>query len=288
MTIKDLLKTNKPLLSCEIFPPKSFDNMAQATMVARQTAMLRPAFISVTYTNKNATADNTIRIARAVKDTGAVAIAHLTCVTNTHEQVRTALEDLRYNGIENIMALRGDIPQDMPFPMPGQYRHAIDLIREINAFGGFCVGAACYPEKHPESASIGQDIAFLKEKVDAGVDFLVTQMFFDNSVLYNYLYRLMRAGLRVPVFAGIMPLCNAKQIDNAAKLSNCSLPTRFRMMVDRFGGNPDAMRQAGIAYATEQIIDLISNGVEHIHLYTMNKPDIAKQIIDNLSCTLQG
>ena len=189
-------------------------------------------------------------------------------------------------GIENVMALRGDIPEDRVNEDRSKwdYAHAIDLIRDIKKSGAnFCIGGACYPEKHPESETSKEDIAFLKEKVDAGCDFLTTQMFFDNDLFYAFLYKIREAGINVPIVAGIMPITSAKQVERAIKLSGSFMPRRFKSLVDRFGSDPLAIKQAGIAYATDQIIDLYANNVRNVHVYTMNKPDVAEKIKQNLT-----
>lgn len=190
---------------------------------------------------------------------------------------------LKEQKIENILALRGDIPSDDSFPLPNQYRYASELIEDIKKEGNFCIGAACYPEGHVETEHKKDDIANLKKKVDCGVDFLTTQMFFDNHILYNFLYRIREQGITVPVLPGIMPVTNGKQMKRICSLSGTILPERFRAVLDRFGDDPAAMQQAGIAYATDQIIDLIANGINHIHVYSMNKPEVAAAIMDNLS-----
>ena len=208
-------------------------------------------------------------------------LAHLTCVSSTREKVQGVLKELKGHGIENVLALRGDIPENGQTPRV--YHYASELIREIKQSGGFCIGAACYPEGHVESANKSVDMDYLKQKVEAGCDFVTTQMFFDNSILYSYLYRIREKGITVPVIAGIMPVTNAKQIKRITQMSGTYLPSRFMSIVDRFGDNPAAMKQAGIAYATDQIIDLIANGVGGIHVYSMNKPDVAGKIKENLS-----
>ena len=185
--------------------------------------------------------------------------------------------------IENILALRGDIPAGVDASAARDYRYASELVREIKKQGDFCIGAACYPEGHVECDHKEDDITYLKEKVDSGVDFLTTQMFFDNNVLYNFLYRIRERGITVPVIAGIMPVTNGKQMARICQLSGTYLPARFKAIVDKFGDKPEAMKQAGIAYATDQIIDLVANGVKGIHIYTMNKPDVAESIRNNLS-----
>ena len=178
--------------------------------------------------------------------------------------------------------MRGDIPEGFVVDNP-EYRYASDLTLEIREFGGFCIGGACYPESHPESENGTKDIDSLRIKVESGCEFLTTQMFFDKNILYNFMYRLLRAGVDVPVVAGIMPVTNAKQIKRILKISDNALPQRFVRLVDRYGDNPEAMKQAGIAYATEQIIDLYANGVNAVHVYSMNNPSVADAIKNNVS-----
>lgn len=283
MRIPSLLRDGRVHISCEIFPPKEFSGLSQAVGVAREIAALSPAFVSVTYGAAGNTAAHTLEIAQAVKAAGCTPLYHLTCASSTADQIQGRLEELRAQGIENILALRGDIPQGMVFPGPRQYQYASDLVAEIRTFGGFAIGAACYPEGHPESPSKDSDLDNLRRKVDAGAEFLTTQLFFDNNILYNFLYRALQKGISVPVAAGIMPVVNAAQIKRICSLSGASLPPRFAAIVDRFSQNTKAMRQAGIAFATEQIIDLIANGVNNIHIYTMNRPQIAAAIFANLS-----
>lgn len=282
MKIKDILSQGKPTLSFEVFPPKTEDKYESVEQAAAEIAKLSPAFMSVTYGAGGGTSKYTVDIASALhNELHVTALAHLTCVSSTREQVRSVLKQLEEHGIENVLALRGDIPQDGPTAT--DYRYASELIREIKQSGDFCIGAACYPEGHVESVNKTADIEHLKEKVEAGCDFVTTQMFFDNNILYNYLYRIREKGITVPVIAGIMPVTNVKQIYRICQMSGTYLPARFKAIVDRFGENPAAMKQAGIAYATEQIIDLIANGVNGIHIYSMNKPDVAARIRDSLS-----
>ena len=281
MRIDHLLKGRKITLSCEVFPPKKFDGIAQVSAVAREIAALRPSFMSVTYGASGSTPGHTLAVAQAVQNCGVTPLCHLTCVQSNRAHVERVLSDMRDAGMENVLALRGDLPQN------GQvcedFAHASDLVEFIHTQGNFCVGAACYPEGHPECGSRQADMDNLRRKVDAGVDFLTTQMFFDNSLLYNFMYRALRAGIDVPVCAGIMPICDPKQVARAVKLSGSIMPPRFAAIADRFANDPKAMTQAGIAFATEQIVDLIANGVGHIHLYTMNKPWITRAIVSNLS-----
>ena len=284
MKITDILNSGKVTVSCEIFPPKQGAGLEALQAVVQATAALHPSFISVTYGAGGKTGDYTVRLASEVQNNQNIpALAHLTCVSSDKASIARALDELRAHGIENILALRGDIPENNPFPSQGQYRYASELIESIRDYGGFCIGGACYPEGHPEAATLQKDIESLKIKVDSGCQFLTTQMFFDNNILYNYMFRLLKNGIGVPVVAGIMPVTNGRQIARICKLSGAALPPRFRAIVDKFFENPAAMNQAGVAYATEQIIDLIANGVNHIHIYTMNKPDIAARIMTNLS-----
>lgn len=281
MKIRDILAQGKPTLSFEVFPPKTEDAYHTVEEAAAEIAKLSPSFMSVTYGAGGGTSDYTVGIASAIQDKyGVTPLAHLTCVSSTKEKVAQVLGELKERRIENVLALRGDIPQDGR--TPEVYHYASELIREIKGQGDFCIGAACYPEGHVESASKTVDMDYLKQKVEAGCDFVTTQMFFDNSILYSYLYRIREKGITVPVIAGIMPVTNGKQIKRITQMSGTYLPSRFMSIVDRFGDNPKAMKQAGIAYATEQIIDLIANGVNGIHVYSMNKPDVAMKIKENL------
>lgn len=287
MKLTEIFKRNKYSLSFEVFPPKTDDAYDSVKTATETIAKLSPAFMSVTYGAGGGTSKYTLDIAKGIREQcGVESLAHLTCVSSTKETVAARIADFKAAGIENVMALRGDIPAEMQ----GQdrsawaYRHAIDLVRELKQSGAdFCIGGACYPEVHPESQTQKEDIFYLKEKVDAGCEFLTTQMFFDNNLLYNFLYKIREAGITVPVVAGIMPITNAKQVDRAIKLSGSFMPQRFKTIVDKFGNDPEAMKQAGIAYATDQIIDLFANGVTNVHVYSMNKPEVAAAIQNNLS-----
>ncbi len=287
MKLTQILQKNTPSLSFEVFPPKTttaFDSVRTAT---EQIAALRPSFMSVTYGAGGGTSQYTLDIAKNIDKTyGVPTLAHLTCVSSTRKTVRDMIDAIRDAKIENVMALRGDIPADMQNADRSQwaYHHAIDLVTEIRESAPeLCIGGACYPEIHPESPDSEHDIKYLKEKVDAGCDFLTTQMFFDNNLLYSFLYKIREAGITVPVIPGIMPITNANQIERAIKLSGSFVPQRFKCLVDKFGSDPEAMKQAGIAYATDQIIDLYANGITNVHVYSMNKPDIAAKIQSNLS-----
>ena len=286
MSVYEAFERKGVTVSCEVFPPKAFAQLEEASGVAREICRLKPAFVSVTYGAGGKGSSHTIAIAKAVKDAGVDPLFHFTCVGADEQSVNASLDELKVLGIDSILALRGDIPEGEA--APGAFPHASDLIAHIKKHGDFTVGAACYPEGHPESRSKAEDLDNLRRKVDAGADFLTTQMFFDNNILYNFLYRALRKGINVPVAAGIMPVVSAKQIKRICALSATALPPRFAAIVDRFQDDPQAMCQAGIAFATEQIIDLAANGVNHIHLYTMNRPHIAQAIFNNLSCIIGG
>ena len=287
MKISELLKKDTLSISFEVFPPKtdfSFDTVKTAT---EEIAKLRPAFMSVTYGAGGGTSKYTLDIAKNINSLyGVPPLAHLTCVSSTRETVKQKIADIKEAGIQNVMALRGDIPSDRMNEDRSKwdYTYAVELIEELTQSGGdFCIGAACYPEVHPESANQREDILHLKAKVAAGASFLTTQMFFDNNLLYNFLYKIREAGITVPVIPGIMPITNANQVERAVKLSGSFMPQRFKSLVDKFGHDPAAMKQAGIAYATDQIIDLYANGITNVHVYSMNKPDVAEKIKNNLS-----
>lgn len=280
MKIIDLLKSEKICISCELFPPKQGTELQNALEIVNKIADVHPAYMSVTYGAGGSTVGHTAAVARAVQSNGIPALAHLTCVQSDADRIMNVLQDLKSGGIENILALRGDLPQGSEV---GEFSHASDLAAFIKRQGDFCVGGAAYPEGHPEAGALDKDIENTKYKIDAGVDFLVTQMIFDNNVLYNYMFRLLSAGINVPVVPGIMPVTNAKQITRICQLSDTKLPPQFRAIVEKFADKPEALKQAGIAYATGQIIDLLANGFTNVHIYTMNKPEIIGGIMYNLS-----
>lgn len=287
MKVIDILNKEQMSLSYEVFPPKketSFENVKAAT---EAIAALKPAFMSVTYGAGGGTSNFTLDIAKNIEEKfGVPTLAHLTCVSSDKATVAAQIERIKACGIKNIMALRGDLTPELMESdrSTWDYRYAVDLIRQIKeSDGDFCVGGACYPEVHPESTNQREDIKHLKEKVDAGVDFLTTQMVFDNNLFFNFMYKIREAGINVPVLPGIMPITNANQVDRAIKLSGSFMPQRFKSLVDKFGSDPAAMKQAGIAYATDQIIDLYANGITNVHVYSMNKPDVAEGILKNVS-----
>jgi methylenetetrahydrofolate reductase (NADPH) len=283
MKITEIFAQNEVTVSLELFPPRPGAGFENIKKVVHECAGLKPSFMSVTFGAGGGGSQNTLEVVKEVQQiNGIPALAHLVAVSLGRDEIASLLDGLKSQGINNIMALRGDLPPGAT-ENTGYYRYASDLIAEIHKHGDFCVGGGCHPECHPEAVTLHKDIEHLKIKVDAGCEFLTTQMFFDNNILYNFMFRLLKNGIDVPVVAGIMPVTNAKQIDRIFKLSGAPVPPRFKAIVDRFTDNPKAMRQAGIAYATEQIIDLIANGINNIHIYTMNKPEIAKSIMDNLS-----
>ena len=282
MRISDLLKREGVTFSLEVFPPKTSEKYTETAEKALEIAQLNPDFMSVTYGAGGGTGEFTAGIAEEIQQKYSVpTLAHLTCVSSGRGHVMKMLDVYREKGIENILALRGDIPQDGR--VSTDYKYAVELIRDIRENGDFCIGGACYPEGHVESENKREDLRHLKEKVDAGLDFLTTQMFFNNDIFYNFLYRAREAGIEIPVIAGIMPITSAKMLKRSIAMSGTDVPQRFRAIVDYFGTDPEAMKQAGIVYASEQIIDLIANGIRHIHVYTMNKPDVAGRIMKNLS-----
>lgn len=286
-TILDVITGEKPSLSFEVFPPKTSDTFDSVKNATEAIAALHPSYMSVTYGAGGGTSDYTVSIAENIQKRFDVPVlAHLSCVSSTRGEIHCQLKKLRAAGLTNILALRGDLPKDMDREHL-EYRYAAELIHDIREAGDFCIGGACYPETHPESRNSREDIRYLKEKVDAGCEFLTTQMFFDNNILYNFLYRIREAGITVPVVAGIMPVTNAKQIKRICSISNTALPQRFVRIVDHFGGQKDAMLQAGIAFATEQVIDLLANGIHAVHIYSMNRPDVAEAIQRNLSAILR-
>ena len=282
MKLSELFAKKIPTLSFEVFPPKTSDTYDSVKTAVEQIANLHPDYMSVTYGAGGGTSAYTVAVAQEIMARGVTPLAHLTCLSSTKEKISEQLDILGQKGIENILALRGDRPKDGT-PVRDDYTYASQLISDIKAKGDFCVGGACYPESHVESANRTDDIKYLKEKVDCGCEFLTTQMFFDNNILYNFLYKIREAGITVPVVAGVMPVTNGKQIRRICELSGTYLPQRFKAIVDRFGDDPEAMKQAGVAYATDQIIDLFANGVNAVHVYSMNKPEVAAQIQANLS-----
>lgn len=284
MKIRDIIAGDKTTLSFEVFPPKKDTDFANVEEAAMGIAKLAPSYMSVTYGAGGSTKGHTIKLANKIQSKyGVPTIAHLTCVCADKESIKKALDEMKAAGIENILALRGDVPKDYDGEVFTDFAHASELVSLIKEYGDFCVGGACYPEVHPDSLNKKDDLEGIVKKVSAGCEYLTTQMFFDNNIFYNFMYRLREAGVLVPVIPGIMPITRRVQVKNAVKLSGCNVPERFKNIVDKFGDTEAAMKQAGIIYATDQIIDLLANGVKNIHVYSMNKPEIAEGIQKNIS-----
>lgn len=279
--IKDILSCGRPQVSFEVFPPRKDAPFEPVKEAVARLALQKPSFMSVTYGASGNAQANTSAIASFVQECGVPALAHLTCLTASREHIAEEIKMLRRANIENVLCLRGDLPKDMSEPPPSHFAHAVDLVRALRP-SDFCLGGACYPERHPDCAHMDDEIGYLREKVEAGLDFITTQMFFDNNIFYRYLAKLRDKGVTVPVIAGIMPVANGRQIERICRLSGTYLPSRFKAIVDRFGDNPAAMLDAGVAYATEQIVDLFANGVNAVHIYTMNRPEVAERIMANL------
>lgn len=283
MKITDIINNNRVTISFEVFPPKEWAKIEDTKKVISQMLRDTPAWMSVTYGAAGTTSGYTTEIANEIKKGGVTPLSHLTCINSSKSKINSVLDDFKTNGVENILALRGDIPVGFDLGIKRDFHNAYELINHIKTQGDFCIGGACYPETHPESQNRVKDIAHLKEKVDCGLDFITTQMFFDNEKFYNFREMCAIKEINVPIIAGIMPITNANQIRKSVELSNCSVPNKFNKIMERFGNSNDAMKQAGIIYATEQIIDLMANGVNNIHIYTMNKPDVAHKIVEGLS-----
>ena len=283
MKISEILKNNRTTVSFEIFPPKQWDKIENTKDIVKEMCKEKPSFMSVTYGASGTQAGFTREIAEAVKKSGVTPLSHLTCLTSTKEKIHEVVNELEKTGVNNILALRGDIPEGFDFPDGKYFEYAYQLVNEIKEMGDFCIGGACYPETHPESKNRIDDIEHLKEKVDCGIDFLTSQMFFDNEKFLDFVEVCRIKGIDVPIIAGIMPITNARQIKRSIELSNCSVPKKFFKIMERFGDDDASMQQAGIIYATEQIIDLMANGINNIHIYTMNKPAVASQIMSGIS-----
>jgi len=282
--IKEFYASGQPVISFEIFPPKGADAMQVITDTVAGLQKLNPAFISVTYGAGGSTRERTIEIAAAIKNRFQIeALAHLTCVGHTVAEINGILDRLQAEGIENVLALRGDPPAGVEnFDYSTcDFKYAVDLVRHIRGRSSVCIGAAAYPEGHISSPRLSTDLAYLKEKVDAGVDFLITQLFFDNRVFYNFLENARRIGITCPIAAGILPVLNAGQIKRIVSLCGASIPAKLWLMVDRYADNPEDLQKAGIEYASAQIGDLLANGVDGVHLYTLNKVEPAAQILEN-------
>mgnify|MGYP000887604216 FL=1 len=284
MRIDKILSDDKLHISFEVFPQRYGQPIEPILNTVEEISKLHPAFCSVTYGANGGASENTVKVASHIKNMlNTPTLAHLTCVGSSKDDLDEKLVQLKENNIQNILALRGDIIDKEKFANKEDLLYASELIEYIKQNYDFCVGAACYPEVHPESKNQNEDINYLKLKQDMGADFITTQMFFDNSIFYNFMYKLRSAGVTIPVVAGIMPVTNVNQLKKIKELSNANIPSKFLSIADKFQDDKDSMKQAGIIYACNQIIDLISNGVNNIHIYTMNNASVAKQIMQNMS-----
>jgi methylenetetrahydrofolate reductase (NADPH) len=283
MRIASLFEHKKTVLSFEVFPPKKTSPIETIYNTLDELKGLKPDFISVTYgAGGNAGDTATSQIASAIKNKYNIEpLAHLTCVNYTKPEIEMILDRLEGCGIENILALRGDRNPDIS--PKNHFRYASELVAFIKERGGFYISGACYPEGHIDSENMDEDIKNLKIKVEAGAEHLISQLFFDNNFFFHFLEKVRKAGIKVPVEAGIMPVVNKAQIERMVTLCGASLPPKFVKMLQRFEASPEALRDAGIAYAVDQIVDLISQGVDGIHLYTMNNAYIARKISESIS-----
>ena len=288
MKIIDIIRSKPITLSFEVFPPKTDDRYDTVAQAVSALSFLAPDYMSVTYGAGGGTSKNTVRIATDIEKLHhTTALAHLTCLSSTKQDIQSILGELKENGIHNVLALRGDQPKpDSGAPIPHDYRYAVELVNDIRAFGDFCIGAACHPEGHPDRNGLQEEIIHLREKVDRGVDFLVTQFFFDNQKFYDYIDRLRGAGINVPIIVGVMPVTSVQSLERMIAISGTSVTPRMQTLLSRWGDDPDSMAQAGVLHASEQILDLVSNGFGGIHIYTMNKPLIASAIRNNVGFLL--
>lgn len=286
MKIKELFKQKQPTISFEVFPPNKIYTLEKVYEVIDELSLLKPDFMSVTYGAGGSTRRNTVDIASKIKNINNIeALAHLTCIGATKKEIDEILKELNRNNIENIMALRGDIPQECENKI-GDFSHANDLIKYIKENGDFSIGGAFYPEGHQETNDL-LDLFNLKTKVDSGTDFLISQIFFENEKFYEFKEKLGKLNIKTPLIAGIMPITNGKQIRRITSMCGCSIPEKLKKILDRYEDNPIAMREAGIAYAMEQIIELISDDIAGIHIYTMNRVEASKKIMENIGNILR-
>ncbi|MCK5842479.1 MAG: methylenetetrahydrofolate reductase [NAD(P)H] [Candidatus Sabulitectum sp.] len=279
MRIADIYKKNKPVLSLEVFPPKPGHSLKTVFRTLDHLCDLNPSFVSVTYASQGESSSRTVEIATRVRDEySCESLAHITCIGHTKEEITSVLNDLEARNVGNVLALRGDMPADQS-GVSRDYRFASELITEIASRGSFCVGAAAYPEGHIEAKRISHDLDNLKRKVDAGAEFLITQLFFDNRIFYDFMERARYRNIHVPVIPGIMPILNYKQIKRILMMCEVSVPAKLMNMFDKYSHNPDDLARAGVDYAIEQISELVQEGVEGIHLYTMNRVNQVRQIV---------
>lgn len=281
MKITKLFEKKKPTISFEVFPPNEIYSLDEVFEVIDELSKLKPDFISVTYGAGGSTRSRTVEIASKIKNQNHIeALAHLTCLGASKNEIENILNELKKNNIENILALRGDFPKDGSLIKHGDFIHASDLVTYLKD-RDFAIGGAFYPEGHQDTNDL-LDLFNLKIKVDSGTNFLISQIFFDNEEFYEFREKLNKLNINIPLVAGIMPVTNAKQIRKITSLCGCTIPEKLRKILDRYENNPKALKEAGIAYATEQIIDLMTSGIDGIHIYTMNKVEMAKKIMDSI------
>ena len=291
MKISEIL-AKKKTLSFEIFPPKREDETF--TLIDRTIKLLsiyKPDYISVTYGALGNTLSNTAMIARTIKEnTGAEPLAHLTCVASTSDKVDSVCSELNSYGVENILTLRGDIPKNTDAPIFSDFKHASDLASYIKGHfnGKFGLAGACYPEKHPEASNLASDIEFMKIKQDAGMEFFDSQLFFDNEVFYHFLLKALKDGITVPIIPGIMPVTNYAQLDRMIQITGCNVPLKLRNYFDRYKNDKAAIEEIGLIFTSYQILDLIANDVDGIHIYSMNKSDFISKLMDNIGYVASG
>lgn len=285
MKIKDKFREKNPLISFEIFPPKANYPVDTIYGSIDELYNLEPDFMSVTYGAGGSTKDRTVEISSYIQNKyNLTSIAHVTCISSTKNEISSILKALKGNNVHNILALRGDHPKDSAAEPPADgFKNSVDLIGYFKRNSDLCVGAACYPEKHPDAKSMDDDIDFLKRKMDAGADFLVTQMFFDNEIFYDFYDKTQKKSINLPIITGIMPILNKNQINTIKNLTGNSIPKKLGRLLDKYENNPEALKEAGMSYAVAQTIDLLSWGVDGIHIYTMNKPSTARKILGSIS-----
>ncbi len=281
MKIEEIFNQKKTVFSFEIFPPKTTSSIDTIYTTLDELAGLNPDYISVTYGAGGSVKDNkTIELTSLVKNKYNIeAVAHLTCISSSKEDIDFYLKSLQEHNIENILALRGDIPLDGE--VKGEFKHASDLIKYID-HNKFNLAAACYPEGHMENKGLVNEVLNMKRKQDVGASYFISQLFFDNEKFYEFKEEATRAGITIPIEAGIMPVTNKKQIERMVSLSGASLPKKFIKIMEKYEYDKEALRDAGIAYAVEQIVDLVSTGVDGIHLYVMNNKYLANKITGSI------
>lgn len=282
MFIKDIYKKKKPVISFEVFPPNAKFPVERVYDTIDELVKFEPDFISVTYGAGGTTRGRTVEIASRIKNVNNTEVlAHLTCIGANKTEINGILDDLKSKGVENVLALRGDYPSDGSIP-EGEFNYAYQLVKQVKEKGGFSIGGAFYPEGHQESNDL-KDLFYLKRKTEEGTDFLISQIFFDNQFFYDFKEKADKMEIDVPLVAGIMPVTNAKQIKRITSLCGSSLPPKFQRILDKYEDDPKALKDAGIAYAVDQIVDLIASGVDGIHLYTMNRVDTTQRIMEAIA-----